>query len=191
MPVLKHRRTVVRRALGFGIQRSPGRKRTAALGKGIKMKTMSGFECEFCGYTEPYGDGPGEDCAAVVRARICRHEQLCPENPLVRTINDIRVLLKSTKILPSQVDLCEKLQAAIQMTFDCFGPCVHSNTYTDRVESTDIEVCNDCGASRSVWGEQRSDWRMVDIGAEKSALNHEEHEGKKEVKTTTTEKNGG
>ena len=77
--------------------------------------------CEFCGHSEKYSAGQiGADSYYDVRARICRHEQRCPENPLVKTIMGIRAKLKSTRIRPDQLDLCIKLKEAIRMTYDCF-----------------------------------------------------------------------
>lgn len=78
------------------------------------------YVCEYCGYSEKYGSDIGQDPGPVVRARIVRHEQRCPKNPLVATIIRIRELLISTRILPSQVELFLKLKTAIRETYDCF-----------------------------------------------------------------------
>lgn len=162
----------------------------------MKTETINVVACEFCGHSERYRSpdqvGSDMDIYDVVRARICRHEQRCPKNPLVKTIIDIRELLKSTRILPSQVELCEKLQAVIRMTHDCFlyngdrpkKPCEHKKTYEDRIEptATDIEVCDDCGMSRAIYEAMKpSQWQTIDIEAAKKQCPEcfDDPEGKK------------
>lgn len=162
----------------------------------MKTETINAVACEFCDHSERFAQpdqvGSDLDTYAVVRARVCRHEQRCPENPLVKTIIDIRELLKSTRILPSQVELCEKLQAAVRMTHDCFlyngdrpgKHCHHKNTHKDRIEptATDIEVCDDCGMSRAIYEVmEQSPWLTVDIEAEKKRCPEcfDDPEGKK------------
>lgn len=90
----------------------------------MKTETINAVACEFCGHSERYRSpdqvGSDLDIYAVVRARICRHEQRCDKNPLVKAIKDIREILNSTRILPSQVELLIKLKEAIRRTYDCF-----------------------------------------------------------------------
>lgn len=140
------------------------------------MKLINVVACEFCGHSEKYGEDPGQDSYHDVRARICRHEQRCEKNPLVKTIKDIRKLLESADEVPFHDEKSlsdEDMAAAIRLTYDCFfdikKTCDHKNTYTDRIEptATNIEVCKDCGMSRSTWEQGSSGWQMIDIEAEK------------------------
>lgn len=83
----------------------------------------SGYVCEHCGHSEPYGNNIGQDPAAVVRARIVRHEQRCDKNPLVKTIKDIRAILESADEVPFHDEKSlsdEDMAVAIRMTYDCF-----------------------------------------------------------------------
>ena len=43
--------------------------------------------------------------------------------------------------------------------------CEHKNTHNVEFSLTDIEVCDDCGLSRSVWEQGCSEWVSVDIEA--------------------------
>lgn len=94
------------------------------------------FVCEYCGYSEPYGNNIGQEPGAVVRARIVRHEQRCDKNPLVKTIKDIRAKLESVAGRASFLDRIKAIQEAIRMTYDCF---------LDQEVQKEIEVKNDSG----------------------------------------------
>lgn len=101
----------------------------------MKTETINAVACEFCGHSERFmmADqfGLDLDIYDVVRARICRHEQRCPENPLVKTIIDIREAAKALGVkmeenIRSAYDgkLHEELEGIIQKTYDPFGPAI-------------------------------------------------------------------
>lgn len=88
---------------------------------------ISGYVCEHCGYSEPYGNDIGQNAKAVVRARIVKHEQRCEKNPLVKTIKDIResanfVATKMMDNIRGSYDgkLYEEVNQIIRKTYDCF-----------------------------------------------------------------------
>ncbi len=41
--------------------------------------------------------------------------------------------------------------------------CEHINTHKGTLKGTDIEVCDDCGMSRSIWEQGESNWKTVDL----------------------------
>ena len=145
--------------------------------KGGQMVTT--FVCEYCGYSEPYGSNIGQDPAAVVRARVVRHEQRCEKNPLVKAIKDIRGYLEELRD-DATATYETNLFPAIRLTYDCFldqtpepktektmpTDCIHRNTHTGEIESlpTDIEICDDCGMSRVIYKKYKpSRWARVDL----------------------------
>lgn len=46
-----------------------------------------------------------------------------------------------------------------------WGICRHENTHDENILEwgTFVEVCDDCGMSRSVWEQGESDWQRVDV----------------------------
>lgn len=92
----------------------------------MKIETINAVGCEFCGHSERFSQpeqvGSDLDIYDVVRARVCRHEQRCPKNPLVKALMDIRELLVEVARGGSFLERVNAIKVVIQITFDCLGP---------------------------------------------------------------------
>lgn len=65
-------------------------------------------------------------------------------------------------------DLLRRLEVAdtvVNLALKKSDACEHKNTYSyhNKEIGTDIEACKDCGMSRSVWEQGKSDWRMINL----------------------------